>query len=243
MTKKTTPSHTEAKKYLDTYTGKIREKFLDQKKEKALFELLKISPEKQEEEKRKMKEDMKKFVQELQSDKNYATMKKIYHEQMKNIHGFNRLIHDYTQELQKPQMKEHMKLAKEKFFNENIGVWKNFVKTFKKKWNSLTPQQQQKAFEDMDKLMNDPSAFQQFIKKTKEFIHWYPVTTIFWLSILFAPLLTWSIIAYKDTNELFAWWLFVVLFFDVFMIIFSGIASHHERKEQKMINKMINVDF
>jgi len=122
MAKKNDPSHTEAKKYLDTYTGKIREKFLDQKKEKDLLKILKISPEKQEEEKRKMKEEIKKFVQELQSDKNYTAMKKIYHDQMKNIHEFNKLIHDYTQELEKLDMGKHTKLAKKKFFNENVEV-------------------------------------------------------------------------------------------------------------------------
>jgi len=155
MAKKSNSSHTEAKEYLDTYTGKIREKFLSQKKEKALFELLKISPEKQEEESIRMKEEIKKFVQELQSDQNYAAMKKIYHEQMKNIHSFNRLIHDYTQEFEKLQIKEHTKLAKDKFFDENVNIWKGFVKKFKTTWDGLTPKQQQKTFEEMDKLMND----------------------------------------------------------------------------------------
>ncbi len=231
MTKKNKSSHTEAKNYLDTYTGKIRQKFLDQKKKKALFELLNISPEKPEEESIRMKEEMKKFVQELQSDKNYAAMKKIYHEQMKNIHSFNKLIHNYSQEIEKLKMKEHTNLAKEKFFNENIGVWKKFVKTFKEKWDSLTPQQQQKTFHEMNKLMNDKSVFKQFIKKTKEFIHWHPRTTMFWLSILFAPLLTWGIIAYKDTNKLFTVWLVIVLCFDVIMMILSSIGTSDERKK------------
>lgn len=168
MPKKTTPPHTQAKKYLDTYTGKIREKFLDQKKDQELWKILKFSPENQEELRTKMREDMKSFVKELQSEENYVAMKKIYHEQMKNIHSFNKLIHDYSQEIEKLQMKEHKNLAKEKFFNENINVWKKFIKTFKEKWHGLTPLQQKKTFQEMNTLMNDPSAFKKFIQKNNK---------------------------------------------------------------------------
>ncbi len=208
MTKKNKPSHTEAKKYLDTYTGKIRQKFLDQKKEKALFELLNISPEKPEEESIRMKEEMKKFVQELQSDKNYAAMKKIYHEQMKNIHSFNKLIHNYSQEIEKLKMKEHTNLAKEKFFNENIGVWKKFVKTFKEKWDSLTPQQQQTAFEDMDKLMNDPSAYKKSIKHIKNFGNDdYSLGSsliLWWIGVWFVNVPAWALCAFFWVMFLFS---------------------------------------
>jgi len=180
MTKKNKSSHTEAKKYLDTYTGKIREKFLDQKKEKELFDAFQISSEGQEKRKVEMKEEMKKFVQELQSDQNYNAMKKIYHEQMHNIHEFNKLIHNYTQELEKLQMKEHTKLAKEKFFDENVKVWATFIKKFKTAWDGLTSREKQKTFKEMDKLMNDRTYFNDFIS---EFSCFEPdeVSVMLWL--------------------------------------------------------------
>jgi len=170
MTKKTTPSHTEAKKYLDTYTGKIREKFLDQKKEKELFDAFQISFEGQEKRKAEMKEEIKKFVQELQSDKNYNAMKKIYHEQMKNIHEFNKFVHDYTQEFEKLSMKAYKSLAKEKFFAENPKAWDtfalhSFAKKFKKTFDNLSSSQKKQIYNEASKFMNDKMYFHTFLEK------------------------------------------------------------------------------
>ncbi len=198
MTKKNKPSHTEAKKYLDTYTGKIRQKFLDQKKEKALFELLNISPEKPEEESIRMKEEMKKFVQELQSDKNYAAMKKIYHEQMKNIHEFNKFIHDYSQELEKFNMKAYKSLAKEKFFAENPKTWDtfalhSFAKKFRKTFDNLSDLQKKQIYNEASKFMNDKMYFTTFSNRMWKNYNLRLLTMFLWTSIP-AWLLSWALI-------------------------------------------------
>ena len=178
MSKKEKPENTKAKEYLDNYTSKIHQKFLDQKKDKELFEIMEMSPAEKEKEYTKIKEDMKRFIEELKSDENYDKMKKIYHENMQKVHSFNKLLHDYNKELEIKDMKKHIQQGKEKIFDINTKKREIFVKSYKKIRDKLPESEKKNIIKELDKLMNDHEYFRKttasFIEKIRE-INWKEV--------------------------------------------------------------------
>lgn len=112
----------EAKEYIEKYRSKISDKFLQQNKEKQVMNVLQMSPEEQQEVTKRMREDLRQFIQELQLDKDYEKFIQTYHKDMANVRHFSHRLYGDGED-KKDIIKNYAK-SKHTFFTVTPKQWK-----------------------------------------------------------------------------------------------------------------------